>query len=65
MDAKIYKNGKIEIVKDGFEEDVVEENSNDALNEFMTSLASADTNTIAKIRAVAQKFIDSTSEVSE
>jgi hypothetical protein len=49
------------------EPEIDEEQStpNEALNNFMVSLASTDTNSIAKIRAVAQKFIDSTSEVSD
>lgn len=35
-------------------------NSDEALNEFITALASPETNSIAKIRAAAQKFIDNT-----
>jgi hypothetical protein len=39
-------------------------NADASLNEFMTSLASTDTTSFAKLRAIAQKFLDSTSEVS-
>ncbi len=35
-------------------------NADEAFNEFISTLASSETNSIAKIRAAAQKFLDNT-----
>jgi hypothetical protein len=63
----VYREATAEEIAEIEQQVKVEEQSiaDASLNEFMTSLASADTNSIAKIRAVAQKFLDSTSEVSQ
>ncbi|MFR5876877.1 MAG: hypothetical protein ACLUFN_10350 [Eubacterium sp.] len=60
---RVYRNGKVEELED-FEEiersETVKPSGDDATREFFETLSSTETNSIAKIRAAAQKYLDDT-----
>lgn len=61
--VKVYENGAYRVMTDEELEqqyNSIEIDNKDALNEFFSTLASAETTSIAKIRAAAQKFLDNT-----
>ena len=69
MKINVLENGKV-ITRDMTEEEIAEiennapaeptPNEENAINNFFAGLASADTNSIAKIRALAQEFLNNT-----
>lgn len=52
--------GELEELTAGIPSTAASMTNEDALNEFISTLASSDTNSIAKIRAAAQTFLDNT-----
>lgn len=71
---RIYKNGKVEELDENeaqiFIDDINDykaglSTADNATREFFETLSSSETNSIAKIRAAAQKYLDDTSEVSK
>lgn len=67
MKVKVLKDGEyIDVDVEVEEPELTEQNSlteTEALNQFFNTLASSDTNSIAKIRAAAQNFLNNTQEV--
>lgn len=65
--SKALKNGRyvdvVQKVNPSRKKATADTTPENALNEFITTLASSDTNSIAKIRAAAQKFIEQTENV--
>lgn len=67
MKVKVLKDGEyIDVDVEVKESELTEQSSlteTEALNQFFKSLASSDTNSIAKIRAAAHNFLNNTQEV--
>lgn len=67
MKVKVLKDGEyIDVDVEVKESELTEQSSlteTEALNQFFNTLASSDTNSIAKIRAAAQNFLNNTQEV--